>query len=242
MYVHLIYSFKDRVFVEKIRNVLTRNDLQVFEIENLKIGASIIESIAQSIKNSQIFLFFISKNSEKSEFFSSEIALVLSEYERDQTKKIIPIILDNDVTIPPFLNQFMWLDLSTPEGAEEKLELLIRSIKADSIRQLSKDEISTYQKTYIKIGSAQLDQEKNQYQIISEEKSKDFRKFLLYLFIGVYSLIAIFGFYFLMKFLNIEFFSPDFFMFIIGILCGILASVLSHKMYKKIKNGGSKNE
>lgn len=237
MNVKLIYSAEDASVANRIRNELVHKQIHVNSIENnIKPGDLFIETLVTSIKESQIFLFLISKNSVKSEVFSSEIAITLSEWRNDSTKKIIPIILDHEAKIPPFLNQFIWLDLSV-RSFDESLDLLIKSIESDSSRTLSDDELKQHYENYIQTSKGLLNQEKNEYK--SESQAK-FKKFLFYFIIYVYILIGFFTLFFFTNIFPLRIFNNDLFPFLVGLIIGVLTMFVIKIYYDKKKEGENK--
>ena len=216
MNVWLSYSNEDIQIVNQIRDQLSQiSNIHIYSADlDIRPGDIYIGKIVELIKNSQIFLIFISKNSEKSGSLSSEVA----------------IILDKESLIPPFLNRFAGLDLSTQRKILDNISLLIDSIETDSKITLSNDEINIYYKDYIKKNNEKLEQEKEKYKKKSLVQSK---KLFFYLVIYFYVLISIFLFIFVTEIIPVTTFTSELFLFLLGVMFGILC--FSFIDYFKIK-------
>ena len=235
MNVWLSYSNEDIQIVNQIRDKLTQiRNIQIFTADlDIRPGDLYIGKIVELIKNSQIFLIFVSKNSEKSRYFSSEVALILSEWEKDPNKKVIPIILDKESIIPPFLNRFAGLDLSGPRKISDNISLLIDSIETDSKITLSNDEINSYYNDYIRNNYEILEQQKKEYKKKSIIKSS---KLYFYLIIYFYVLIFIFSFFFLTEITPVNSFTSELFLLLLGLLLGFVFGIWYSNFIDHFKN------
>jgi hypothetical protein len=240
MKIWLNYSKEDFAIVEAIQNDLGQSNLEISFIDlNLNPGDLIIEKVIKSIKNANVYLIFISRNSEKNKYFLSDIGLILSELKKDVTKKIIPIVLDKDVVIPPFLNQFQTLDFSKAKNRDERLPLinsLIDSIRISPESSISEGEILNNYDNFIKTGNIILEEEKKDYK---KESQLKFKKLLFFLLIYFYILLVIFVIFTSINFIHIPISVINFF---IGILFGIMVCILIQMFFSKYskKNGSLK--
>lgn len=75
-------------------------------------GDNIMEAIYKGISESDMVLVILSKANNGGEWFSSEIGIIISEIRNHRYKKVIPILKDRDSVIPPFIDQYQFLDAS----------------------------------------------------------------------------------------------------------------------------------
>ncbi len=134
--VFISYSRKDYVddnkkiipgnVVSKVKDLLTANGISFwFDEEGVYSGDEFAPVIARNIKEARIFLFISSKNSNKSDWTSSEIA-VAHAYK----KKIIPFRCDDSVyndSVILYIAKLDFIDYFNNEGVS--FNRLITSIK-----------------------------------------------------------------------------------------------------------------
>lgn len=122
------HSSKDKPFVRKLAADLVASGVKVWiDEQNILVGDSIPEKIAQGLAESDFFLIVISKNSVSSAWVKKELnGAIVHEIERRKVT-ILPIKLD-DAAMPDTINDKLYADFS--HSYEDGLEKLIRSIKA----------------------------------------------------------------------------------------------------------------
>jgi hypothetical protein len=103
--VFLSYNIHDTYFATKVKNDLKENHIIVFnENDIIKPGDVLNYELETYIKQSDVFIIIISKNTYKSKFLKGEI-----EIAKKNNKLIIPIITEG-AEIPNFLNQYKVAD------------------------------------------------------------------------------------------------------------------------------------
>ncbi|WP_041257320.1 toll/interleukin-1 receptor domain-containing protein [Fibrella aestuarina] len=138
MKIWITYSYEDKEFVDKIKYFLNQSDLEILDIENeILPGDNIVVAIAGAIEKADLILIILSKNSGERQWFSTEVGLIISEIRRDNHKKIIPIIKDKGSVIPPFINQYQFLDLSDEKDIDIRLEKLLKTLQIRKISEIS---------------------------------------------------------------------------------------------------------
>jgi hypothetical protein len=125
------HSTKDKPFVRKLASDLVASGVKVWiDEQNILVGDSIPEKIAQGLAESDFFLIVLSKNSVNSEWVRKELnSAIVHEIERRKVT-ILPIKLD-DAKMPETIKDKLYADFS--KSYEEGLEKLIRSIKARKV-------------------------------------------------------------------------------------------------------------
>jgi hypothetical protein len=125
------HSSKDKPFVRKLAADLVASGVKVWiDEQNILVGDSIPEKIAQGLAESDFFLIVVSNNSVNSAWVKRELnSAIVHEIERRKVT-ILPIKLD-DVAMPDTINDKLYADFS--HSYEDGLEELIRSIKARKV-------------------------------------------------------------------------------------------------------------
>lgn len=93
----LSHSSKDKFYVEKVAENLS-NSWCEYDSFSFESASETAEEIAKRIDSSAIFVFFISKNSLNSEWVKKELENVHKLIELGNSKKILPIIIDQNIT------------------------------------------------------------------------------------------------------------------------------------------------
>ncbi|CAK2832360.1 TIR domain-containing protein [Vibrio crassostreae] len=133
MNIFLSYSHEDSEVVDKVRNFLDSHEIAVFNDKtDIGAGESLTVSINQAISNSDAVLFFVSKNSEKSQWIQQEMSLAVSDKLKGRDIKLIPVLLDRGVEVPFFLRDYLYLDMSNPADFESTMTRLISGLNETS--------------------------------------------------------------------------------------------------------------
>jgi TIR domain len=121
------HSTKDKPFVRRLAADLVAAGVKVWlDEQNMLVGDSVPEKIAQGLAESDFFLIVVSENSVKSEWVKRELNnAIVHEIERRKVK-VLPIKLDG-ATMPDTIKDKVYADFS--HSYEDGLEKLIRSIK-----------------------------------------------------------------------------------------------------------------
>jgi uncharacterized membrane protein len=132
MDIYLSYTDSDKEFANKLTADLKREGFSVWlDQEQIPAGANFIESILAAIGNSNNYLALVSSKSSESPWASTELATALAAKEQSPGRKIIPIIAEPDIQVPPFLRQFKAIDLSSNEKYQKQFPELLNAIKSE---------------------------------------------------------------------------------------------------------------
>jgi hypothetical protein len=125
------HSTKDKPFVRRLASDLVASGVKVWiDEQNILVGDSIPEKIAQGLAESDFFLIVVSKNSVNSEWVKKELnSAIVHEIERRKVT-ILPIKLD-DAEMPDTIKDKLYADFS--KSYEDGLEKLTQSIKARKV-------------------------------------------------------------------------------------------------------------
>lgn len=128
--VFISFSSKDSGIIKKITEEFHKNDVAYWICkENDDYGAMYAASIVQAIKECDIFLTFLSQNSNISQHVANEINIALMN-----NKVIIPVILD-EVQFSPameyYLSGYQWIDFRQANPIS-RLILRIREIRGQA--------------------------------------------------------------------------------------------------------------
>lgn len=124
----LSYSQVDKMAAEKISSAFIYCGYEVLTLEDPSDSMSLSYKIVHGIKEADIIVFVLSSASKNNNYINSEIAIAYSLY-IETKKKIIPIIIDKKVEIPPFLGEFPAINLDSSRNLENDVVTFISRIK-----------------------------------------------------------------------------------------------------------------
>jgi hypothetical protein len=193
MKIWLSYYFKDQEIAQKIFNGLKKFNYDIENYESvIKPGDSIIDKLYSSISSSDVFLFIISKKSSQDNNYPQELSLALSEYKKNQSKKIIPIIIDDDVVFPPFLSQFQGIRLNRYSQFDDFITSLSNSIQSKKELQdftIVAEKGARYVFDDIKMEKLLYQRELKEIQISKEKETKQIIIFLISFFLTLLGVV-----------------------------------------------------
>lgn len=125
------HSTKDKPFVRKLASDLVASGIKVWlDEQNILVGDSIPEKIAQGLAESDFFLIVVSENSVNSAWVKRELnSAIVHEIERRKVT-VLPIKLDG-AKMPDTISDKLYADFS--QSYEDGLEKLLRSIRARKV-------------------------------------------------------------------------------------------------------------
>ena len=171
MKIWITYASEDKEFVERLRTFLKQSNLEILDVENeILPGDNIIVAIADAIAKADLILVILSKSSSERQWFSTEVGLIISEIRKNSHKKIIPILKDKSAIIPPFINQYQFLDLSENRDTETQLEKLLKTLQirkdltSDDRKLLVESELTFSRDELLEIEKYQYEKQRKQKQ------------------------------------------------------------------------------
>jgi len=104
------YSNKDKEKVSVFASLLANNGFDVWmDVKSIKLGEHIIASISNGLDNTDLYILFISSNSNKSRWIEEELNMALSKSITSGKPRIIPVLLD-DCKVPNAIASRLYLD------------------------------------------------------------------------------------------------------------------------------------
>ena len=157
MKVFISHSHQDKKYTQLISHALENAGHEVWvDSLNLRPGYNFITKINDAIKVSDAFVIVVSKNSISSENVSREIsAIALGEISKKRTR-IIPVLIDKS-TVPQYLAQYLYVDLSRDFDSGLKRIILALSDKPETISLGDKKEKRNYGKAVSELSHALKD-------------------------------------------------------------------------------------
>lgn len=131
--IYLSYSYKDINKINKIIDVLLKNNIKLSNIDHASYNEDISMEIEQLISSSDYMVVFISSNYSKWQEYENYIEFEKYMSKRDIT--IIPVLIDN-VALPDKLNTFLYINLTN--DFESGLNELVSQLKNASRIDFSK--------------------------------------------------------------------------------------------------------
>lgn len=127
MKIYISGCKEDREYIEKISQALKNEAHEVFDLfSSISIfGKSIHKQVLDAIKESDVFIFLISKNSICTEYTSKEWFLILLGNTSNRKSNIIPVLIDQ-AKIPKYLYGYncIYLHKSLERGIRKILSFL----------------------------------------------------------------------------------------------------------------------
>jgi hypothetical protein len=129
--VFISHSSKDKGFVRRIAADLVANGVKIWiDEQQILVGDSVPEKIAQGLAESDFFLIVISRNSVESTWVRKELnSALVHEIERRKVH-ILPIMVDN-AAMPESINDKLYADFRG--SYEDGMQKLLGSIKAREV-------------------------------------------------------------------------------------------------------------
>lgn len=108
--VFISYSHKDKERVSLFASLMANNGFDIWmDVKNISLGESIVSAVAEALNNADIYMLFISHNSNKSPWVVEELNIALTHSIEKKKPRIIPVLLD-DCQIPSVLSGRLYLD------------------------------------------------------------------------------------------------------------------------------------
>jgi hypothetical protein len=235
MKVWITYAYEDKEFVEKLKSFLRQADLEILDVENeILPGDNIVETIYKAISESDIIFVILSKSSSGRQWFSTEIGLIISEIRIHRNKKIIPILKDREAQIPPFINQYQFLDVSDQSKMNSQFEKLLSTLNLRKESTIENKELDKKANEMFMTRDLLLEKEKYEYEKQRNQKQKQISLvFLTTILTTLISILALFlstsDLFKISSNLTIS----TFITLLIGALLGVIVSVILNLLKKK---------
>ena len=125
------HSTRDKPFVRKLAADLVANGVKVWlDEQQILVGDSIPEKIAQGLAESDFFLIVVSVNSVDSQWVKKELnSAIVKEIERRKVT-VLPVRVDN-AEMPATISDKLYADFS--RSYEEGFEKLLKSIRSREV-------------------------------------------------------------------------------------------------------------
>lgn len=232
MKVFFSYSQNDKEVVSRVKECLYDNGFNIFDQNtDISTGSNLSSAIYKAISNSDAILFFISKNTEKSYWMQQEISLAVSHKLNGKEIKLIPIKLDENIEIPFFLKDYLYLDVSGSSSFEMAMKQLIIGLRKESTSSVKNDQAIKFEQLKIEKELLLIESiQREEY-----EKYKTWQISFITAMVTVASLLmaslGVLGY-----FININ---NHYFELFIAFAIGIIVSMIAAKSFMKQRNQNS---
>ena len=242
MNIWITYSYQDKPFVDRLKNSLTLRGHTISLVEHsIEIGDSILKTIEDHIMKADAFLIVFSKESERSKWFTSEIFLIMNEVtNRKKDKRLIPIIINKGVRLPPLIDQIAYADFTNQDSFEENFQKLTTSLQKPKTHGLLETEKTI--ESLIKEQEKLLQLEKKAYELDNTKRVE--MKRLLRFSAAITMVAAVISSLFLFsEFLFKDKFASDFInatqiiYYFLGVLTTLIPTLYFTLKNKRTKNG-----
>lgn len=108
--VFISYSQKDRDRVSLFASIMAKNGFDIWmDVKQIQLGESIVSAISDGLNDADIYMIFISHNSNNSMWVAQELNIAFAKNVENKKPQIIPVLLD-DCSIPTVLEDRLYLD------------------------------------------------------------------------------------------------------------------------------------
>jgi len=126
--VFLSHNSKDKPWVRVLAARLMADDVVVWLDEaEINIGDSLIDKIAEGIKEMKFVAAIISKNSAGSSWVQKELSIAMSKEVAGRKVTVLPLVID-DCEVPASLSDKLYADFKNPDDFEASYSQLLRAI------------------------------------------------------------------------------------------------------------------
>jgi len=126
--VFLSHNSKDKPWVRALAERLMADNVVVWLDEaEINIGDSLIEKIAEGIKEMRFVVAIISQNSVESSWVQKELSIAMSKEVAGRQVTVLPLVID-DCELPSSLSDKLYADFKKPDDFETSYEKLLRAI------------------------------------------------------------------------------------------------------------------
>lgn len=162
MEVFISHSHKDKEVVRKIADDLRRQGVTIWLDEDLVApGEPWAEKLSHAVTQCDAVIVVMSRNTGASQWQTSEIAFAIAAQKRDESKRVIPILIDKGVEIPFFLRTLLYCDLSDEKAYKQNFQQLIKALQKPQNEILQSDELDKLRINSLKAERSLLTQEKD---------------------------------------------------------------------------------
>lgn len=133
--VFLSHNSKDKPWVRILAGRLLADDVVVWLDEaEINIGDSLIDKIAEGIKEMKYVAAIISKNSVESSWVQKEISIAMSKEVAGSRVTVLPLVID-DCELPASLSDKLYANFTNPNDFELSYSKLLRSIGINKLEK-----------------------------------------------------------------------------------------------------------
>lgn len=134
MNVYISYSHHDKKYADLIANSLREHGHKVWiDTWRLKAGDNLIEKINEGLKETEALIVIVSNNSLGSEWVRYEFSAIALGDISSEKRRIIPVLVDKVVSLPEYLSQYLFVDLTV--DTEIGLQQILNALKSQTKRK-----------------------------------------------------------------------------------------------------------
>ncbi len=142
MKIFLSYSHQDQEYADLLTKQLSDAGHDIWQDRlKLKAGDNLIEKVNLGIKQAQVLIVIVSKNSLRSKWVMHEFSALALGNLSSENRKVIPVLIDSS-PVPNYLSKYVYIDLSkgVEQGINRLLAALSEEIEIPQRRTLSENE------------------------------------------------------------------------------------------------------
>ena len=161
MNVFISHNHKDKDVVRRLAEDLKRHEISVWLDENIiSPGEPWAEKLSYAVEKSDAVLVIISRNTSASQWQASEIAFAIAAQKRDESKRVIPVLVDKGAEVPFFLKSLLYCDLSDDSAYQRNFTQLLQAIEKPTVQIFRSEDLDKLRIERLKAEQLLLVQEK----------------------------------------------------------------------------------
>jgi hypothetical protein len=167
--------------VQKLRGDLSRFSITTLAADDtISPGDYWIDKITEAMESVDAIIIVLSSEGVKSSSLNSEIAFALTSKRINGKRPIIPLVIDQEVKVPPFLANISFIDFSQGESYDQNLRLLASALQGAQFRETPPESIDR-KKRYLQAQRMLLDVERA---MLQDERNKVTKRIALFTWIA----------------------------------------------------------
>jgi hypothetical protein len=138
MNVYISYSHHDKKYADLIAKLLKEHGHKVWiDTWRLKAGDNLVEKINDGLKKAEALIVIVSNNSLGSEWVRYEFSAIALGDISSEKRRIIPVLVDKVVSLPEYLSQYLFVDLTV--NTEIGLQQILNALKSQTTKKRKKE-------------------------------------------------------------------------------------------------------